>query len=96
MAVPTYGWARASSVGNLQGMYKHIVATGLWFLVGWTAGSMATFFLDVPAGLNAVGALTFAAFVWFDPGGRLWTSSSKGPRRVDAKAAAPAAFLATE
>jgi hypothetical protein len=88
--------ARGPDESHDPAMYKHIVATGLWFLVGWTAGSMATFFLDVPAGLNAVGALTFAAFVWFDPGGRLWTSSSKGPRRVDAKAAAPAAFLATE
>jgi hypothetical protein len=53
-------------------MNKRILATFLWFMVGWTAGAMATFFLGLPEGLNIVLAIVIAAVVWWDPAHLLW------------------------
>jgi len=53
-------------------MNKRILATFLWFMVGWTAGAMATFFLGLPEGLNIALAVVIAAFVWADPAHLLW------------------------
>ena len=53
-------------------MNKRILATFLWFNVGWTAGAMATFFVGLPEGLNIALAAGIAAFVWFDPAHLLW------------------------
>jgi hypothetical protein len=53
-------------------MNKRILATFLWFNVGWTAGAMATFFLGLPEGLNIALAAIVAAFVWWDPAHLLW------------------------
>jgi hypothetical protein len=53
-------------------MNKRILATFLWFNVGWTAGAMATFFLGLPEGLSVALALILAGVVWFDPAHLLW------------------------
>jgi hypothetical protein len=53
-------------------MNKRILATFLWFNVGWTAGAMATFFLGLPEGLSIAMAAISAAFVWWDPAHILW------------------------
>jgi hypothetical protein len=53
-------------------MNKRIVATFLWFNVGWAAGAMATFFLGLPEGLNIALAALLAGLVWFDPIHLLW------------------------
>jgi hypothetical protein len=53
-------------------MNKRILATFLWFTVGWTAGAMATFFVGLPDGLNIALAALLAGVVWFDPGHLLW------------------------
>ena len=53
-------------------MNKRLVVTVLWFNVGWVAGSMATFFLGMPAGLDVGLALVLGGVVWFDPMHQLW------------------------
>ena len=53
-------------------MNKRILGTLLWFLVGWTAGSMLTYFAGLPAGLDITLATVLAAIVFVDPGHRLW------------------------
>jgi len=53
-------------------MNKRILATFLWFMVGWTAGAMGTFFLGLPEGLNIAMAAVIAGFVWWDPTHVLW------------------------
>ena len=45
-------WLVADLRRTLAPMSKRILATILWFMVGWTAGAMATFFLGLPDGLN--------------------------------------------
>lgn len=54
-------------------MSKRILITFMWFNVGWVAGSMATFFLGLPAGLDVGLALALGGVVWFDPMRRLWS-----------------------
>ncbi len=49
-----------------------LVATPLWFLVGWTVTAMAAIMLNLPGVLAPVGALATAAFVWFDPARLIW------------------------
>ena len=53
-------------------MNKRILATFLWFNVGWTTGAMATFFVGLPDGLSWILALALGAVVWWDPTHRLW------------------------
>ena len=55
-------------------MSKRILATLLWFTVGWTFGAMATFFLGLPQGLNIAAAAILGAVIWFDPRNRLWSA----------------------
>ena len=65
-------------------MNKRILATFLWFNVGWTAGAMATFLLGMPEGLNIALATIIAAVVWFDPAHLLWaTKDTRRIRRAD-------------
>ncbi len=59
-------------------MVQRVVATGLWFLVGWTGASMGSYFLGLPDILAPILGLGFAAFVGLDPTGRRW---SRQPRR---------------
>jgi len=61
-------------------MNKRILATFLWFNVGWTAGAMSTFFLGLPSGLDVALAAILAAVVWFDPIHVLW--GTRGTRIV--------------
>ena len=61
-------------------MNKRILGTFLWFQVGWTSGAMATFFLNAPAGLDVVLAITAAIVVWWDPGHRLWPQGHGAPK----------------
>ena len=69
---------------NLAIMNKRILATFLWFNVGWTAGAMATFFLGLPEGLNIVLAAIMTAIVWFDPMHILWPAAqTRRIRRPD-------------
>jgi hypothetical protein len=77
-------------------MNKRILATFLWFNVGWTAGAMSTFFLGLPAGLDVALAATLAAVVWFDPIHLLWGTGRKTStiRRREERLATPT--LATE
>ena len=58
-------------------MNKRILATFLWFNVGWTAGAMATFFLGLPEGLNIAAAVLLAGFVWWDPAHVLWPKEGR-------------------
>ena len=53
-------------------MNKRILATFLWFNVGWTAGAMATYFLGLPDGLSWGVAIALAAVIWWDPTHALW------------------------
>ncbi len=53
-------------------MNNRILATFLWFNVGWVTGAMATYFLGLPEGLNIALAITIAAVVGLDPTHRLW------------------------
>jgi hypothetical protein len=48
-------------------MNKRILATFLWFNVGWTAGAMATYFLGLPDGLSWGVGVALAAVIWWDP-----------------------------
>lgn len=58
-------------------MNKRILATFLWFNVGWTTGAMATFFLGLPEGLNIALAAIIATLVWFDPKHLLWPADQR-------------------
>jgi hypothetical protein len=53
-------------------MNKRILATFLWFNVGWTAGAMASFFLGLPEGFSWGLAIALAAVVWWDPAHLMW------------------------
>jgi hypothetical protein len=53
-------------------MNKRILATFLWFNVGWAAGAMATFFLGLPEGLSIALAIILAGVVWWDPIHVIW------------------------
>ena len=65
-------------------MNKRILATFLWFNVGWAAGAMASFFLGLPEGLNVVLAVVITVVVWFDPAHLLWaTEAERRIRRPD-------------
>lgn len=77
-------------------MNKRILATFLWFNVGWTAGAMSTFFLGLPSGLDVALAAVLAAVVWFDPIDVLWGTGRKTRiiRRPEEPLAPPT--LATE
>jgi hypothetical protein len=76
-------------------MNKRILATFLWFNVGWTAGAMSTFFLGLPSGLDVALAAILAVVVWFDPIHVLWgTRQARIIRRPEERVVPPT--LATE
>ena len=60
-------------------MSKRIAAVVVWSLVGWTFGSMGSFFLGLPGGSDLVLTIVLAVAAW-DPTGHLWSASS-APRR---------------
>lgn len=53
-------------------MNKRILATFLWFNVGWMLGAMGAFFLGLPEGLSWGLSVAAAAIVWSDPTHALW------------------------
>jgi hypothetical protein len=61
-------------------MNKRVVATILWFNVGWVVGSMSSFFLGLPGGLDLAMSVAFAAFIWWDPAHRLWPDRARVAR----------------
>ena len=75
-------------------MNRRLVGTFLWFLVGWTAGSMATYFLGLPEGLNFALAAVVAAIVWWDPAHLFWPQGRRVLREIPERKSAPAARLA--
>ena len=74
-------------------MNKRSLATFLWFMVGWTAGAMATFFLVLPDGLNIALAVLIGAVVWFDPAHLLWPQGRRALREIPEAKSAPGARL---
>jgi len=74
-------------------MNKRILATILWFLAGWTAGAMATFFLGLPDGLNIVLAVLIAVTIWFDPAHLFWGEGRRVLREIPEPKSAPGARL---
>lgn len=68
-------WLDARDCPIVRCMNKRILATFLWFNVGWAAGAMATYFLGLPEGLNIALAAIIAAVVWFDPKHVLWRAT---------------------
>jgi hypothetical protein len=78
----TRGWIPGAAGTTLPAM-KRIVGTALWFMVGWTFGSMLTYVVDLPEVLLGVAfAVPTAAFVWFDPLHVVWTRQR---RRSDSR-----------
>ena len=77
-------------------MNKRILATILWFMVGWTVGAMATFFLSLPDGLNIALAALLGAVVWFDPAHLLWPQGRRVIRNVPTTRRVPGGRLASD
>ena len=77
-------------------MNKRIVATVLWFMVGWTAGAMSTFFLGLPDGLNVALALILGAVVWFDPAHVLRPQGRRIMKNIPTTHRAPGGRLVTD
>jgi hypothetical protein len=77
-------------------MNKRILATFLWFMVGWTAGAMATFFLGLPEGLNIALAGLLAGVVWFDPGHLLWPQGRRVMKNIPTTHRVPGGRLVSD
>lgn len=64
-------------------MNKRNIATVLWFLMGWTAGSVAAVMAGLPSAVGLIVGVPFAAAVRWGPVGRLWGSRpADGRRRI--------------
>jgi hypothetical protein len=74
-------------------MNRRLLATFLWFLVGWTTGSMATYFLGLPEGLNLALAAAVAAVVWWDPAHLLWPQGRRVLREIPEPKSVPGSRL---
>jgi hypothetical protein len=62
-------------------MNKRNVATILWFLMGWTAGSVAAVLAGLPSTIGLLVGVPFAAAVRYGPVGRLWDARPADNRR---------------
>jgi hypothetical protein len=56
-------------------MNKRNVATVLWFLMGWTVGSVLAVMFNLPSYIGIVMGFPFAAAVRYGPLGRLWSEA---------------------
>lgn len=74
-------------------MSRRSLATILWFLSGWTFGSMLTFTFGLPGGLDLVFSVLAGGLIWADPTGLLWRRSQMLRRPAEI---VPASTLATE
>ena len=63
-------------------MIKRNLATAMWFVVGWTGGSLLFGFLGAPGALALVPALAIAMVVHIDPMGAIWPADPNRGRRV--------------
>lgn len=61
-------------------MKKRNLVTILWFVTGWTLGSLLAAFTGLPSILGLALGLSFAAIVRWDPTGLLWSHSATGRR----------------
>jgi len=77
-------------------MNKRILATVLWFMVGWTGGSMASFFLGLPDGLNVALAVLIGSVVWFDPAHLLWPQGRRILKNVPTTHRVPGGRLVSD
>jgi hypothetical protein len=80
--VATIGWGAryqrpigaATVEGEIQIMYKRVVAAGLWFYATWTAGAVLAMALHLDAILGPILAIATTAIVAVDPRRVIWTS----------------------
>ena len=62
-----------ATAAHPSGMKKRIVASFLWFLVGWQAGGVLVGLMAMPAVLGFVPGIAMAVFVLWDPTHRMST-----------------------
>lgn len=74
-------------------MSRRSLATILWFLSGWTFGSMLTFTFGLSGGLDLVFSVFAGGLIWADPTGLLWRRSQMLRRPAEV---VPASTLAAE
>ena len=63
-------------------MSKRNLATALWFVVGWTGGSLLFGLMNAPWALAFVPAVAIAMLVHIDPMGAIWPADANRARRV--------------
>jgi hypothetical protein len=51
---------------------KRLIATTLWSLLGWYAGAIATWAMDLGPALSLIVAFAFGLVVFADPRGMIW------------------------
>ena len=56
---------------------KRLVATSLWFTVGWFVGSVSAFVMGVGPALGPILAIAAAGIVFVDPRQVFWASSTR-------------------
>jgi hypothetical protein len=61
-------------------MTKRNLVTILWFVMGWSLGSILAAFIGLPSILSLVVGMSFAAIVRWDPTGLLWARSPTSRR----------------
>jgi hypothetical protein len=76
------GLVRGAVSPPSQGMPKRIFITILWLAVGWTLGSMLTFFVGFPPGFDLALSVLLGVIVYWDPAHLIWASSTSGARTV--------------
>jgi hypothetical protein len=74
-------------------MNKRNLATVLWFLMGWTVGSMLAIVVGLPSILGVLMGIPFAAFIRRGPARRVWSPDALAARH---ERSAPSAPLATD
>ena len=63
-------------------MIKRNLATAMWFVVGWTGGSMLFGYLNAPGALALVPAVAIAMLIHIDPMGAIWPADATRGRRI--------------
>ena len=55
-------------------MNKRNVATALWFVMGWTVGSILAIAVGLPTILGVLMGIPFAWVIRFGPGRQVWST----------------------
>ena len=63
-------------------MFKRNLATAMWFVVGWTGGSIVFGLMNAPGALALVPALAIAMLIHIDPMGAIWPADPSRGRRI--------------